>query len=121
MAEEAPQRTRETVEAELTSKAWQDPDFMEELRADPKAVIAKEYGVELPDSVDLKVVEESANLLYIRIPPNPADLELSDEQLELVAGGECIISTTIVSALISGTVSTVSVVTERVSERHGGW
>ncbi|MBN1219835.1 MAG: NHLP leader peptide family RiPP precursor [Anaerolineae bacterium] len=121
MAEETPKRTREGVETELAVKAWNDPAFMQELKADPKAVLAKEYGVQIPDSVDVKVIEETPTSLYLRLPPNPSDLELSDEQLELVAGGECVVSTTIISAVISGTITTVSAVSQRVSERHGGW
>ena len=95
MADETPQRTRETIEMEIAGKAWQDEEFMEALRTDPKAVIAKEYGVELPDNVELKVVEESPTELYIRIPTNPADLELSDDELESVAGGTLFGPTTI--------------------------
>ena len=100
MTEETPQRTRETVEMEIASKAWQDEDFMNELRANPKAVIAKEYGVELPDNVELKVVEESPTELYIRIPTNPADLELSDDELESVAGGGTVFGPTTITVTI---------------------
>lgn len=94
-----PPRTRETIERELATKAWQDDTFMEELRTQPKMVIFKEYGVQIPDHVDLKVIEESSNTLYIRIPPNPSDVELSDEQLELVAGGE-VAATAVISAIV---------------------
>lgn len=103
---EAPQRSRETIERELAAKAWQDDAFMDELRSNPKAVIAREYGVTLPDSLDLKVVEESAGTLYLRIPPNPSEIELSDEQLELVAGGEVVVTAIIGTIAIS--VSTVT-------------
>jgi hypothetical protein len=122
MTEEAPQRTRETVEMEIAAKAWQDEEFLERLRADPKAVIAEEYGVEVPDTVEIKVIEESAHELYIRIPPNPNDLELTDEQLEAVAGGECVVTSAIISGVIAGTfgiTATSITVTERQTERHG--
>jgi hypothetical protein len=121
MAEETPKKTREGVENELAVKGWNDPAFMEKLKTDPKAVLAEEYGVQMPDNVSVTVIEETPTNLYIRIPPNPSDLELSDEQLELVAGGECVVSTTIISAVIAGTIATATAVTQRVSERHGGW
>lgn len=104
MSEEAPQRTRETIERELSAKAWQDDAFLEELRNNPKAVIAREYGVQLPDTLNLKVVEEQPDTLYIRIANNPANLELTDEQLEMVAGGEFVLTIGIISAVI-GSVS----------------
>src|SRR5262245_29482057 len=111
MSEATPQTetkyTREKVEAELASKAWRDPDFMEELRTNPKAVIAKEYGLQLPDSVELKVVEETPGTIYLRIPPNPSDLELSDDQLEMVAGGEFVVSATVIgiTGIVTGVVT----------------
>jgi hypothetical protein len=122
MPEETPQRSRESVEGELAVKAWKDEAFMKALKADPKAVINKEYGVKIPDNVNVEVIEETASKLYLRLPPNPADLELSDEQLEAVAGGECVVTTTIVSGIIAGTfaVTVASIqVTERQTERRG--
>ncbi len=87
MSEEK-QRTRTSVEGELAVKAWKDEAFMKALKADPKAVINKEYGLQIPANVQVEVVEETPNKLYLRLPPNPSGLELSDEQLEAVAGGE---------------------------------
>jgi hypothetical protein len=87
MAEEGRPRSRESVENEIAIKAFQDPAFMEALRADPKAVMAKEYGSTLPDKVVVELVEESPTKLYLRLPPSPYDLELSDEQLQVVVGG----------------------------------
>jgi hypothetical protein len=111
MSEEATPRTRETIERELASKGWEDDAFMAELRTNPKAVIHKEYGVQIPDNVELKVVEETPNTLYIRIPNNPSNLELSDEQLEMVAGGEVVVATAVLSAVFASAAITVSSVT----------
>lgn len=112
-----PKYTREKVEAELAGKAWQDPAFMEELRTNPKAVIAKEYGLQIPDSVELKVIEETPNTIYLRIPPNPSDLELSDEQLEMVAGGEFIVSATVIG--ITGIVTGVATAGAQITISKG--
>src|SRR5512136_869182 len=100
MAAEKPSKTREFVEGELATKAWKDEAFMKALKANPKATIAKEYGVQIPDNVEVEVIEETPNKLYLRLPPNPASMELSDEQLEAVAGGECIVATANVTATI---------------------
>jgi hypothetical protein len=91
MTEEKASKTRESVEGELAVKAWKDEAFMKALKANPKTTIAKEYGVQIPGNIEVEVIEETPNKLYLRLPPNPASMELSDEQLETVAGGECII------------------------------
>lgn len=80
-------RTREVIEWELALKAWQDETFMLALRANPRVTIAAEYGIEIPDHIDIHLVEESSRRLYLRLPAHPDDLELSDEQLDQVAGG----------------------------------
>jgi hypothetical protein len=115
------QRTRESVENELAVKAFQDPAFMEALRASPREVIAKEYGLNIPPNVKVELIEESPTKLYLRLPPNPNDLELTDEQLEAVAGGECAVTTAMVSTTVAATIATTTVVSQEVSTRHGGW
>jgi hypothetical protein len=49
----------------------------------------------LPDSLTIEVVEESANKVYLRLPPKSlgteTDEELSEEALESVAGGRYVI------------------------------
>jgi hypothetical protein len=88
MSEERP-ATREEKLAPVIAKAWQDEAYRKELIADPKGVLQKEFGVELPEGLSIEVLEESPSKLYIVIPPKPTG-ELSDEQLEAVAGGACI-------------------------------
>jgi hypothetical protein len=72
--------------SQITAKAWSDAAFKERLLADPAAV-AKEFGVPLPAGMQIKVVEDSPTLRHFVLPPRPAAEELSDEQLEHVAGG----------------------------------
>ncbi len=81
-------KTRNDIEKELVLKAWEDEEFKQRLVSDPKAVIAEKYGAELPDAIDVKVVEENMQTLYIVLPAKPLNNnELSDDQLENVAGG----------------------------------
>ena len=100
MTEEKASKTREMVEGELAVKAWKDEAFMKALKANPKAAIAKEYGMQIPDNIEVEVIEETPNKLYLRLPPNPGSVELSDEQLEAVAGGECLVTGTLITAPI---------------------
>jgi hypothetical protein len=57
--------------------------------ADPKAVLA-EHGMDVPDGMDVKVVENADNCVHITMPAPPSGhMELSDEELSNAAGGGC--------------------------------
>ena len=69
----------------VVAKAWADPDFKAKLLADPKTVL-KENGLEFPEDVELRVEENTDKLVHLILPPEPAE-QLSEEELEKVAGG----------------------------------
>lgn len=76
---------------ELIVKALKDEDFRQELLADPKAVAQKEISkldeeIKLPADLEFKVIEQPANVLYL-VLPTMSD-ELSDDQLDMIAGGK---------------------------------
>jgi len=81
--------TRREMETKLTVKVWEDEGFRTRLLADPKAAIKECLGIELPDSLIVDVHAEDAENLHFVVPAKPAvDLdELSDEDLEKIAGG----------------------------------
>jgi hypothetical protein len=55
--------------------------------SDPKAVLA-EYGMDVPDGMDVKVVENADHCVHITMPAPPGGhLQLSDEELSNAAGG----------------------------------
>ena len=55
--------------------------------ADPKAVLA-ERGIEMPDGMDVTVVENTDNTVHITLPMAPdGHADLSDEELSNAAGG----------------------------------
>jgi hypothetical protein len=81
---------QEEFHRKLIERAWKDPAFRQRLVADPKPVIEEMFGIELPEGLDLKVLTETQNSLYIVIPSNPAEFEekpLTSEELKGVAGG----------------------------------
>ena len=89
-ANDVENKTREELEAELIAKALQDEAFKQELLSNPKAVFAQELGASIPDNVEIKVVEETPNTIYLVLPMNSeqlADDKLSIDALETVAGG----------------------------------
>jgi hypothetical protein len=84
-------KSRQEFEADLVAKAWKDSAFKQELLSNPKATISKEFGTQIPDTIEVRVLEENPLTLYIVLPMKPTDLqgegELSEEALETVAGG----------------------------------
>lgn len=78
--------------ATLFEKAWGDPAFRAALVANPEAVIQELTGqtLDLPEGKRLVVVDQTdAEVKYLNIPAEPDfdEMELTDEQLEMVAGG----------------------------------
>ena len=69
----------------VVAKAWADEDFKAKLLADPKTVL-KANGLAIPQDVELRVVENTDKVVYLILPPEPAE-QLSEEELERVAGG----------------------------------
>lgn len=70
---------------QLVAKAWADDSFKARLLAEPAAVLQEE-GISLPEGVELRAVENTDKVMYLTLPPKPSD-ELSDEQLNQMAGG----------------------------------
>lgn len=73
----------------LLRRALNDPDFRKELVESPGNSLSSLYGVTIPANADIRVFEETANSHYVVIPPDMTRMteELTDEQLEAVAGG----------------------------------
>jgi hypothetical protein len=83
-------QSRNELEAKIIAKAWQDEAFKQELLSNPKAVFSQELGQSISDEVEIRILEENLTTLYLVLPMKPVvanDEELSEEQLEAVAGG----------------------------------
>ena len=70
---------------QVVAKAWADDEFKARFLADPASVLT-EQGIAVPAGLEVRAVENTSNVVYITLPPKPSD-ELSDEQLNQVAGG----------------------------------
>jgi hypothetical protein len=68
----------------ILRRAAADGEFRARLIADPKVAISDETGATLPDGFNVVVHEDSATTAHLVLPPSP---ELTDAELELVAGG----------------------------------
>ncbi len=75
--------------AQLIARAANDPALRAEMLADPKAVIARETGLVIPEESNVSVFEQTANKAYFVLPRPSADndRELSEAELETVAAG----------------------------------
>ena len=71
---------------QVVAKAWADDAFKQRLLANPAAVLQAE-GIAVPAGVEIRAVENTDKVLYLMLPPKPG-VELSDEQLDQVAGGD---------------------------------
>jgi hypothetical protein len=76
-----------SIEVEITKRAMKDADFRKALKKDPKGVIEKEFKVSLPKTLQIQVHEDADNITHLVLPK--AQGELSDGELEAVAGGRC--------------------------------
>ncbi len=71
-------------------RAIEDDAFKQELVSQPHAAIEQELGITLPQGSELRVLEQEDNIRYLILPMQPDSLEgdeLSEEELEAVAGG----------------------------------
>ncbi len=76
----------------VVQKAWEDSEFKAALVSDPQAAIENLIGksIKVPDGKQLIVTDQTDHsTFFINIPAKPSleDMELTDEQLEIVAGG----------------------------------
>jgi hypothetical protein len=83
--------SRAETERRLIERSLQEDSFRQRLLTDPKGAIEQELGTRVPEGFEVRVVEESADTIYLVLPGASAVVgeggELSDEALESVAGG----------------------------------
>jgi hypothetical protein len=112
---------RRDLETKIVALAWQDAEFRSKFVTDPKGQFEERLGTRLPASLKITVHEEDEHHLHFVIPmKRKATLdELSDEELERVAGGTDIlmmVTVTIVTAVITGIGVAAS-----LGQSKGGW
>jgi len=87
---EASGGSRAEVEGRITRRSLEDEDFRRRLFEDPRAVVEEELGTRLSEGVEVRVVEETPDTIYLVLPSSSVVGdevgELSDRQLESVSG-----------------------------------
>ena len=71
---------------QIVAKAWQDDEFKKRLLANPSAVLT-ECGLEVPGGVEIRIVEDTDQILHLTLPAKSREGELSDAELAGVSGG----------------------------------
>lgn len=71
----------------VIERAQRDDSFRQLLVDDPRAAIAEDLGMEVPESLEIRVIEEAPEEAVIVLPAAGQPEELSDEQLSEVVGG----------------------------------
>ena len=77
--------------APLVERTYTDPSFKKEFIANPLEVLQRETGetFQLPNGFGFEVVDKSdPHKIYISLPVDEETIELSDDLLDLVAGGK---------------------------------
>jgi hypothetical protein len=112
---------RAALEQKIVALAWKDDTFRKAFLADPKKQFEEKLGTKLPAALRITAVQEDEDHLHFVIPRKPAvTSELSDAELQNVAGGidvvvgSVIAITAIVSSSVLGAVSV-----KEVSDRDG--
>ena len=83
--------------AQIFAACWKDEALKARFMADPKAVL-REYGLDVPDTMDVKVVENADDCVHITVPSPPyGHADLSDDELGVAAAAR---STTATGATI---------------------
>ena len=79
-------QSAEEMRAHLTTKAAEDSAFRAQLIADPKGVMNQEFGIAVPDTIEIMVHESDMRTVHLALPPDTA---LDEEQLEAISAGLC--------------------------------
>jgi hypothetical protein len=90
MTEAAGGDGRAEMEGRIIQRSLEDQTFRRRLLENPRAAVEEELGSRLPEGVQVMAVEETADTIYLVLPsasPVDAGGELSDQDLEAVAGG----------------------------------
>ncbi|HWI26097.1 MAG TPA: NHLP leader peptide family RiPP precursor [Stellaceae bacterium] len=118
MSQAAPALSRHDLEAKIVKRCWEDDGFRKEFVADPAACFVKYLKTPKAQLPKIVVHQEQPGSWHIVLPSVPAKSgELSDEELEKVAGGTDVIATVLISVGAAG----VSATTAYLSAHDGGW
>lgn len=114
--------TMQELQNNIAARTIKDDAFRQEFLSNPKGAIEKYSGKKLPAEVSVHAHLQSRNNVHFIVPDKKAieaETELTDEDLDKVAGGEFFIAAAIITA-VSGVVgASVSVANDQTRARAG--
>lgn len=89
----------------LVEKAWESATFKDQLVKNPMVTIESVIGSKVNQQVNFVVEDQTDDsIVYFNIPRKVEldNFELTDEQLEVVAGGEVAVGALVVGSFLAG-------------------
>jgi hypothetical protein len=71
----------------LLNRSATDQEFRKKLLATPREALSEFYGTEIPTTVDVRFIENTADATFVLPDPVDPAAELNEQELEAVAGG----------------------------------
>ena len=111
--------SRREMDALIIQRAWKDEAFRAAFMADPTALSDKYPVQKLPAEINLVALAEDDKTIHFVIPPKPANADqLSDEDLEKVAGGIDAITLAVVGGIALAAALGLGIAS---TEKDHGW
>jgi hypothetical protein len=120
MTEQASALSRHDLEAKIVKRCWEDEAFRRQFTSDPAGTFVKYLEVPAAHLPKISVHQEEPGSWHIVLQAKPARAnELSEEDLEKVAGGAS--ASPIVTVTLIGTAAVASVAVASITIPQKGW
>jgi hypothetical protein len=123
VTERTPVFSRHDLEAKIVKRCWEDEGFRKEFTANPSGAFVKYLEVPATSLPKIVVHEDTAGSWHIVLPSRPANAsELSEQDLETVAGGDVLpMPTPVKVSWVIATVATAGLSGAASLEGAQGW
>jgi len=114
------EQTRHDLEAKIVRRCWQDEEFRKNFTADPSGAFVKYLHVPAGNLPKIAVHHEEPGSWHIVLPQSPPNAsELSEQDLETIAGGTTI--SILITASVAASAVVTSLATSAAATINQGW